>query len=167
MKRIKAINGYTIYEATEKDTRKYNVEAGCFYIYFSSDIREYGLSNSYWDFEAGNIQEAIDWCSCCNYATAKEMVEATTTAASFEEIELIEEMLNAGLSQLEIEEMEELEDCNFVGIYDTEEIIQNYNDSFKHFFTLAVSPIQLDFSKICNIYMVEDNEYKYLCTIRK
>lgn len=46
MKKIKALNGYTIYQATKRDENKYNVTEGYFYIYFSSDIRDYGLTNS-------------------------------------------------------------------------------------------------------------------------
>ena len=75
MKKIKAINGYTIYEATKKDENKYNVEEGYFYIYFSSDIRDYGISNSEWDWEAGSIEEATEWATGSNYAIAKEIVE--------------------------------------------------------------------------------------------
>lgn len=104
MKKVKSLNGYTIYQATEKDTKKYNVEEDYFYIYFSSDIRDYGLSNSDWDWEAGTIEEAICFCDN-NYAIAKELVEATTTAASFEEIEVIEKKLDNGSSIEEIEEM--------------------------------------------------------------
>ena len=93
MKKIKALNGYTIYEATKRDENKYNVEEGYFYIYFSSDIRDYGISNSEWDFEAGSIKEAEAICNGSNYARAKEIVEATTTAATYEEIEEVEKFL--------------------------------------------------------------------------
>ena len=109
MKKIKAINGYTIYEATKRDENKYNVEEGYFYIYFSSDIRDYGISNSEWDWEAGSIEEATNWCTSSNYAIAKEIVEERTTAATYEEIEEVEALLNAGLSVEEIEEGEEIE----------------------------------------------------------
>ena len=95
MKKIKAINGYTIYQATDRDVSKYNVEADYFYLYFSSDIRDYGLSNCEWDWEAGSIEEAEAFATGTNYATAKEMVEATTTAASFEEIQEVEARLDS------------------------------------------------------------------------
>lgn len=115
MKRIKAINGYTIYEATKKDVEKYNVLEGYFYIYFSSDIRDYGLNNSYFDWEAGSIEEAVNWCSGNNYAIAREIVEAGTTCATFEEIERVEAQLNAGTTADEIEAAREaLDDCEAV-----------------------------------------------------
>lgn len=113
MKRVKAINGYSIYEATLKDEEKYNVVCGCFYIYFSSDIRDFGLSNSDWDWESGSIEEATEWATGSNYAIAKEIVEETTTAASFEEIEEVEAMLNSGLSVEEIKEEKEGKTMNY------------------------------------------------------
>ena len=39
MKRIKSVNGYTIYQATARDENRHNVTAEYFYLYFSSDIR--------------------------------------------------------------------------------------------------------------------------------
>ena len=94
MKRIKALNGYTIYQATKRDENKHNVTEGYFYIYFSSDIRDYGLTNTYYDFEVGSIEEAEDFCNGSNYAKAKEIVEKTTTCATYEEIEEVEKILN-------------------------------------------------------------------------
>lgn len=108
MKRIKAINGYTIYEATERDEKKYNVIKGCFYIYFSSDIRDYGLQFSDCEYEASNLKEAMELCDN-NFAIAKEIAEEKNTAVSYEEIEKIETMLDNGLSKEEIEEKEEEE----------------------------------------------------------
>lgn len=104
MKKIKAVNGYTIYQATKRDENKYNVTEGDFYIYFSSDIRDYGIQNSDYDFEAGTIEEAEAFCNGSNYAVAKEIVEQTTTAASFEEIAEVEKMLDNGMTAEEIEE---------------------------------------------------------------
>lgn len=107
MKKVKAVNGYTIYEATKRDENKYNVTEGYFYIYFSSDIRDYGLAYSYMEWEAGSIEEAEELCKGSNYAIAREIVEERTTAATYEEIEEVEALLNAGLSAEEIEEVEE------------------------------------------------------------
>lgn len=103
MKRIKATNGYTIYQATARDESKYDVCEGYFYLYFSSDIRDYGLTNCDWDWEAGTIEEAESFANGTNYAIAKEIVEETTTAASFEEIAEVEAKLDTGMSREDIE----------------------------------------------------------------
>jgi hypothetical protein len=103
MKRIKSINGYTIYQATARDIDRHNVEEGYFYLYFSSDIRAYGLAYSYIEFEAGSLEEAEALANGSNYAAAREYVEASTTAATYEEIEEIEKQLDAGLTIDEIE----------------------------------------------------------------
>lgn len=103
MKRIKSSNGYTIYQASARDVSKYNVTEGYFYLYFSSDIRDYGLSNCDWDWEAGSIEEAEAFATGTNYAIAKEIVEESTTAASFEEIAKVEAKLDNGMSREAIE----------------------------------------------------------------
>jgi len=109
MKRVKAVNGYTIYLATARDVDKYNVTEGTFYIYFSSDVRDYGLSNSDPDWEADTLETALEWCNSSNYALAKEIVEARTTAATFEEIAAVEKQLDAGTDPEEIANAEEEE----------------------------------------------------------
>lgn len=103
MKRIKSVNGYTIYQATARDVTRHNVEEGYFYLYFSSDIRAYGLAYSYIEMEAGSLEEAEALATGSNYAAAREYVEASTTAATYEEIEEIEKQLDAGLTIDEIE----------------------------------------------------------------
>lgn len=132
MKRIKSINGYTIYQATERDEQKYNVTADTYYIYFSSDIRDYGLSYSEPDWEADTIENALDWCTSSNYAIAKEIAEANTTAATFEEIEAIERKLDAGISAEEIQE-EEADQVNVIeenGLFFVH--VENSRDYFDH-----------------------------------
>lgn len=98
MKRIKSVNGYAIYQASARDEARYNVTAGGFYLYFASDIRDYGIACSEWDWEASSLDEAIEWATGSNYAAAREIVEATTTAASFEEIEAVEKQLDSGIA---------------------------------------------------------------------
>lgn len=112
MKRMKALNGYAIYEAAARDVEKYGYEAGCFYVFFASDVRDYGIGNSYPEFEGLDSLEAAEACCCGNYAKAREIVEAQTTAASFEEIEEVEKLLDAGLidEDGELIEAEDLED---------------------------------------------------------
>ena len=107
MKRIKSINGYTIYQATARDVSRHNVEEGYFYLYFSSDIREYGLAYSYIEAEAGSLEEAEEIATGSNYATAREYVEASTTAADFEDIAAVEKLLDQGYSLDDIAAAEE------------------------------------------------------------
>lgn len=97
MKRIKCMNGYAIYEAAARDVDKYGYEAGCFYVFFSSDVRDFGIANSDPEFDGVGTLEAAEACCCGNYAKAREIVEARTTAASFEEIVEVEQQLDAGL----------------------------------------------------------------------
>lgn len=96
MKRIKNTNGYAIYQAGSRDVDKYGVEDGAFYVYFSSDIRDFGISNSEPEFEGLDTLEAAESCCTGNYAKAREIVEGRTTAASFEEIAEVEAQLDAG-----------------------------------------------------------------------
>lgn len=120
MKRIKALNGYTIMKATERDEARYNVTAGRYYIYFSSDLRDYGLSNSDPDWEEDSLEIALEWCTSNNYATAKEIVEAITTAATFEEIAHIEKLLDAGIPAEEIDAIEAvsvIEECGLFYVH--------------------------------------------------
>lgn len=130
MKRIKAVNGYTIYQATARDVEKYNVIEDMFYIYFSSDIREYGLAYSDADWEADTLETALEWCNSSNYATAREIVEARTTAASFKEIEAVEKMLDAGVSAEEIEEAENVSVIEENGLFYIS--IENAFEEHKH-----------------------------------
>lgn len=96
MKRIKNMNGYAIYQAGARDVDKCGAEEGTFYVYFSSDIRDYGLTNSEPEFEGLDTLEAAEGCCTGNYAKAREIVEGRTTAASFEEIAAVEAQLDAG-----------------------------------------------------------------------
>lgn len=108
MKRIKSVNGYTIYQATARDAAQdCSLEAGYFYLYFSSDIRDYGRAYSYVEFEAGSLEEAEALATGTNYAAAREYVEANSTAATYEEIEAVEKLLDSGMSADEIAAAEE------------------------------------------------------------
>ena len=107
MKRIKGINGYTIFQVGPRDTSKYGFEPGRFYVYFSSDVRDYGLLNSTPEFEdCGSIEEAEAHCTD-NFAIAKEIVEAQTTAAGMDEILEVEALLNDGADPNEAAENQE------------------------------------------------------------
>lgn len=97
MKKVKSLNGYSIFEAGPRDVDKYGYEAGAFYVFFSSDIRDFGVSNSYPEYEGLDTFEAAEACCLGNYAKAREIVENRATAANFEEIEEVEKLLDAGL----------------------------------------------------------------------
>ena len=45
MKKVKSLNGYSIFEAGPRDVDKYGYEAGAFYVFFSSDIRDLSLKH--------------------------------------------------------------------------------------------------------------------------
>ena len=107
MKRIRSVNGYTIYQATARDAAQENVTAGYFYLYFSSDIRDYGRAYSYIEYEAGTLEEAEALATGTNYAAAREYVEANSTAATYEEIEAVEKLMDAGMTADDIAAAEE------------------------------------------------------------
>ena len=97
MNRIKSLNGYTIFQAGPRDVKKYGFTEGDFYVYFSSDVRDFGIVNSLPEFEScGSLEEAVANCAG-NFAIAKEIVEGRTTAASMEEIAEVEKQLDAGV----------------------------------------------------------------------
>lgn len=105
MKKIKNLNGYAIYQAGARDVKKYGFEDGSFYVYFASDVRDFGLPNSTPEFEGcGSLEEAEANCTG-NFARAKEIVEERTTAASMEEILEVEAQLDAGVDPDDIDEL--------------------------------------------------------------
>lgn len=96
MKRIKAMNGYTIMEVTARDEKKGNGTAGEFKVFFSSDIRDFGVSNSTPEYEGiGSLDEALELITApdaVEFAEVKEELEQEYTAVSFDDIqERIEE----------------------------------------------------------------------------
>lgn len=137
MKRIKSINGYTIYQATARDAARGNVEEGYFYLYFSSDIREYGRAYSYVEYEAGSLEEAEALATGTNYAVAREYVEANTTAATYEEIEAVEKMLDSGLTADEIAAAEEetADDAEYVQAMQKDILyyVHVFSNEYEHF----------------------------------
>ena len=108
MKRIKSLNGYAIYQAGPRDVGKYGVDADAFYVYFSSDIRDFGISNSEPEFEGLDTLEEAESCCTGNYAKAREIVESRTTAASAEEIAEVEAQLDAGTIDEDGEAIDEI-----------------------------------------------------------
>ena len=109
MKRIKAINGYTIYECTARDERNGDGLEGSYNLYFSSDIRDYGREFSDVEWNAATLEEALAWATGTNYARAKEIVEQRATAADVAEILAVEARLDNGEDPDEIDEADEAE----------------------------------------------------------
>lgn len=91
MKRIKAMNGYTIYEVTARDEKQGNGTAGEYAVFFSSDIRDYGVAYSTpeWDgIDSLDVaMELISDPEAVEVAEVKEELEQESTAVSFEDIE--------------------------------------------------------------------------------
>lgn len=106
MKRIKSINGYTIYEATtQRDADSYNCEIGNYNIYLSSDIRDFGLTNSYPEYDdVDSLSAAIAMCSGSRYAVACALAEeiSGSTAQDMDLVLEIERRLEAGESLQEV-----------------------------------------------------------------
>ena len=100
MKRVKSVNGYTIYEATtQRDVDNYGCQIGSYNIYLSSDIRDFGLSNSYpeWD-DIDSLATAIAMCNGSQWATACALAEeiSGSTAQDMDLCLEIERRLDAG-----------------------------------------------------------------------
>lgn len=100
MKRIKSVNGYTIYQScTQRDEDNYNCSIGNFNIYISADIRDYGLSYSTpeWD-DIDDLSTAIAMCSGSKWAVACALAEeiANSTAQDMDLCLEIERRLDAG-----------------------------------------------------------------------
>lgn len=100
MKRIKTVNGYVIYEATSaRDEANYNCGIGHYNLYLSSDIRDFGLSNSYPDYEdIETMSEAVALANGSQFAVATEMAWELSDS-TIEDVALrdeIERRLEAG-----------------------------------------------------------------------
>lgn len=100
MKRIKSLNGYTIYEATtQRDVDNYGCQIGSYNIYLSSDIRDYGLSYSSAEWEdIDSLATAIAMCNGSQWATACALAEEIS-GSTCQDMDLcleIERRLDAG-----------------------------------------------------------------------
>ena len=106
MKRIKSVNGYTIYEAvTQRDEDTYNCHVGEYNIYLSSDIRDFGLSNSYPEYESiDSLSVAEAMCGASQYAVAVDLAEelSSSTVQDMDLVLEIERLLEDGLSIEEV-----------------------------------------------------------------
>ncbi|MBQ1313970.1 MAG: hypothetical protein IIY48_05360 [Clostridia bacterium] len=106
MKRIKTVNGYTIYEATSaRDEANYNCRVGSYNIYISSDIRDFGLSNSYPEYEDIDLLSVAEaMCGASKYAVAVDLAEeiSGSTAQDMDLVLEIERLLESGMSIEEV-----------------------------------------------------------------
>ena len=100
MKKIKQINGYAIYQAaTQRDAENYNCQVGNYNIYVAQDIRDYGLTNSYPDYEnIDTLVEALNICMASQYAIACALADELSSS-TIQDMDLcleIERRLDAG-----------------------------------------------------------------------
>lgn len=109
MKRIKSINGYTIYQATtQRDADNYNCEIGSYNIYLSSDIRDFGLTNSYPEYDnIDSLTAALNICCDSRFAIACALADELSDS-TIQDMDLcleIERRFDAG------ESVEYVRDC--------------------------------------------------------
>lgn len=96
MKRIKSMNGYTIMQATDRDESRHGYTSGSYYIFCSSDLRDYGVAYSLPEYDdIDSLAVAEELCLGSNYARAKAIVERETTCATYDEIAKVERKLDS------------------------------------------------------------------------
>ena len=100
MKRVKNCNGYVIYEAkSQRDVDNYNCQIGNFNIYTSTGIRDFGLTNSYPEYQdIDSLAEAIAICSGSMFAVADALADelSMSTAQDMDLVLEIERRLESG-----------------------------------------------------------------------
>lgn len=109
MKRIKQVNGYAIYQAaTQRDADNHNCQVGNYNIYIAQDIRDFGLSNCYPEYEnLDTLTEALNICNASQYAIACALADELSSS-TVQDMDLcleIERRLDAGDS------VEGIRDC--------------------------------------------------------
>lgn len=146
-KRIKAINGYTIYQLSERDVNNefYNAEPGNYVIYLSSDIREYGRTNSTPEYE--DIETLNECFEICDGVTAIAY-EIAGDGASIETIDAVENVINDARENDHLIEIDYLTDENA----DECELIIT---PFKYLWNI-VSDIKADGAEIWNVYTIDN-----------
>ena len=129
MKRIKAMNGYTIYQMTARDEKNGDGIEGEYAVFFSSDVREYGVKYSTPEWDGIDSLQEAEWL--CNdrenvtYAKARALCEAESTCFSYEDVEeKIEELKQRGIDATAYETADELEEA-------MEETMNTYRVSFE------------------------------------
>ena len=118
MKRVQTVNGYAIYQATsQRDTDNYNCKIGNYNLYLSSDIRDYGLTNSYPDYEdVDSMTVALQLAMGSNYALACALADALSdsTVQDMDLVKEIERRLDEGQSVDQITESYDTDEQRFI-----------------------------------------------------
>lgn len=100
MKRIQSINGYTIYQSTsQRDVDNYRCEIGNYNIYISADIRTYGLTNAWAEYDdVDDLVVALNICRASNYAIAVALEDELndSTVQDYDMVLEIERRLDDG-----------------------------------------------------------------------
>lgn len=109
MKRIKSVNGYTIYQSTtQRDVDNYNCQIGSYNIYLSTDIRDFGLTNSYPEYDdVDSLTVALNICRDSKFAIACALADELSDS-TVQDMDLcleIERRFDAG------ESVEHIRDC--------------------------------------------------------
>ena len=97
MKRVKAQNGFTIYQYTKRDERDGH-KVGEYCIYYSADVREFGTAYSTPEFEdLGTLAEALENIDGNYNGAAYSILSEQTTCVDFSDVEeLAARLANGG-----------------------------------------------------------------------
>ena len=100
MKKVKQANGYIVYQATtQRDADNYNCQVGNYNIYIAQDIRDFGLGNSYPEYEdVDSLAVALVYCNGSHYAVAVALADelSSSTVQDMDLVLEIERRLDEG-----------------------------------------------------------------------
>jgi hypothetical protein len=100
MKKVKQVNGYIVYQATtQRDADNYNCQVGNYNVYIAQDIRDFGLGNSYPEYEdVDSLPVALVYCNGSHYAVAVALADelSSSTVQDMDLVLEIERRLDEG-----------------------------------------------------------------------
>ena len=100
MKKVKQANGYIVYQATtQRDADNYNCQVGNYNIYIAQDIRDFGLTNCYPEYEdVDSLAVALVYCNGSHYAVAVALADelSSSTVQDMDLVLEIERRLDEG-----------------------------------------------------------------------
>lgn len=118
MKRIKNVNGFAIYQAVSKrDAENYGCEIGNYNLYLATDIRDYGLSCSYPEFDdVDSLAVAMELANGSNFAVAEALADelSDSTIQDMDLVLEIERRLDEGQTVDAIRESYDTEEQCFI-----------------------------------------------------